>query len=564
MKRLFVLILALSLTLLMTGCVLSTSTLSTTQSTTSSSNTDSSSTTTILPSSTTTTSTITTTTQDTSTGTVTTTTYDRYQTFELYSMNDFHGGAYSDIETLSRIGEFLKYKKDSTNHTLIVASGDIFQGTAFSNYYHGRPIVDIFNEIGFDAFVIGNHEFDWGIDEIAKYNDDSLENGEADFPFLAANILSTSNDEMLDFTDPYTIHEINGLKVGIIGVIGDVINSISASRVEGYYFDNVYETVREYAYELRTEHNVDIVIASIHEYNSFTNNSIASLTGDYRVDAIFNGHTHQNMEDSISRNGAPLPYAQASNSSYSLLAKITLVYDRVNETITTAYAETLSESDFSSTDSAVNSIINTYSTDPTYVTFINEELAVTNSFYSRTDLAPWGASVIRDYAGVDFGFLNSGGFRVSMDSGTLTMGELVEIYPFDNFIKTSQLTGAQLNNMCYVLESNDVIADDSVSCSNGIFKQNGVAVVSSQVYTVGAVDYIFDKTNYGFLQGTNITQTEFLMRELLAADLRANTNTYFNPYDGTSFVPTAQTTYTNQTLPIEITIFYQDIFKSIV
>ena len=560
MKRLFVLILALSLTLLMTGCVLSTSTLSTTQSTTSSNSSDSSLTTTTLPSSSTTT------TQDTSTGTVTTTTYDRYQTFELYSMNDFHGGAYSDIETLSRIGEFLKYKKESTNHTLIIANGDIFQGSAFSNYYHGRPIIDIFNEIGFDAFVIGNHEFDWGIDEIAQYNDGILENGEAEFPFLAANILTTASDEMLDFTDPYTIHEINGLKVGIIGVIGDVINSISASRVEGYYFDNVYETVREYAYELRTEHNVDIVIASIHEYNSFTNNSIANLTGDYRVDAIFNGHTHKNMEDSISRNGAPLPYAQASNSSYSLFSKITLIYDRVNNTIISALSETISETQLSTTNPELNSIINNYSTNSNYVSYISEVLAVTNGSFGRDDLAPWGASVIRDYVQVDFGFLNSGGFIFSnpMDVGDVTMGELIRMYAYDNFIKTSQLTGAQLNNMCDVIKYNDVIADDSVDCSTGVFKQNGVEVVSSQVYTVGAVDYIFDKTNYGFLQGTNITQTEFLMRELLAADLRANTNTYFNPYDGTSYVPAAQTSYTNQTLPMEITIFYQDIFKSIV
>ena len=562
--------LALGMALLLTGCVLSTSTVTTSQSTTSSSGIDSSTTTSNSSSTTSTTSTLPsstttlTTTQDTSTGTVTTVTYDRYQTIELFSLNDFHGGAYSDINTLSYIGEFLKYKKDSTNHTLIIANGDIFQGSAFSNYYHGRPIVDIFNEIGFDAFVIGNHEFDWGIDEIAKYNDGLAENGEANFPFLAANILTTSSDEMLDFTEPYTIHEINGLKVGIIGVIGDVINSISASRVEGYYFDNVYETVRQYAYELRTEHDVDIVIASIHEYESFTNSSIANLTGDYRVDAIFNGHTHQNMGDLISRTGAPLPYAQASNYSNSLLAKITLVYDRVNHVITTAYAETLSEDNFSTTDTAINNIIISYSNDPIYMNFINEELVVTNSSYSRYDFAPWGASVIRDYVGVDFGFLNSGGFRVTMATGVLTMGELVEIYPFDNFIKTSQLTGAQLNNMCYVLVNNDVIADDSVSCSNGVFKQNGVAVSTSQLYTVAAVDYIFDKTNYGFLQGANITQTEYLMRELLAMDLRANTDVYFNPANGTSFVPVSPTSVYSYVLPNEISIFYLDLYKSIV
>ncbi len=561
MKKLLVLTIALVATLFLTGCVLSTSTQSTTQNSTYSDSITSESTVSQTTSNTSTTTT--TTTVDSSTGTVTTITYDRYQTIELFSLNDFHGGAYSDIETLSKIGEFLKYKKDSTNHTLIIANGDIFQGTAFSNYYHGRPLVDIFNEIGFDAFVIGNHEFDWGISEIAQYNDDNLGNGEAEFPFLAANILTTSSNEMMPWTSPYVIHNINGIKVGIIGVIGDVINSISASRVEGYYFDDVYETVRQYAYELRTEQDVDIVVASIHEYNSSTNSAIAALTGDYRVDAIFNGHTHQNMASSISRNGLSLPYAQASNGSYSLLAKITLVYDRVANNLINAYAETLGDSDFSSTDSVINSIISTYSTDPTYNAFISEELANLPAS-DKNGLAKWAGSVIRDYVDVDFGFVNTGGFRVLPSGGGLTMGDLVQLYPFDNFIKTSQLTGAQLNNMCYVLGNYDVVADDSVSCSSGVFKRNGIAVSTSQLYTVGAVDYIFDKTNYGFLQGLNITQTEFLMRDLLAIDLRAAKEVVYDSYEGTTYVSILQINNQYPYLSNEVSIDYQELFKSII
>lgn len=569
MKKIFVLFIAIFTAGLMTGCVLSTqktttttlitqsktdsftnSTTETTKNTTNSSNT-----TTAIP------ITQPTTTVPTTQPT-TTVSYDRYQTFELYSLNDFHGGAYSSIDTLAYVGELLKYKKESTNHTLIIANGDILQGTSFSNYYQGRPIIDIFNEIGFDAFVLGNHEFDWGIDVIANYNDDVITNGEANFPFLASNILSTSTNEMLDFTVPYTIHEINGLKIGIIGVIGDVINSISASRVQGYYFDSVYDTVRKYAYELRTEKDVDIVIASIHEYDSFTNQSIANLTGNYRVDAVFNGHTHQSMADQISRNGAPLIYAQSSNNSSSLLSKITLVFDRQTQTIYTAYAENISENQLSSQDSGVASIINKYSTDSTYLSYVNDVLAVTNQSYYREDLAPWAASVIRDYVKVDFGFVNAGGFRVTMPSGTLKMGKMIEIYPFDNFIKTSQLTGSQLNNICLTMSRYDVIADDSVSCNNGYFYQNGVKVNSSQIYTVAAVDYIFDKTNYGFLQGQNITLTEYLMRDLLVLDLKANKNTYFSPFGGTSYVPLQSNNFNNNVF--RVSYFYQNLFSSII
>ena len=70
----------------------------------------------------------------------------------------------------------------------------------------------------FDAFVIGNHEFDWGLDKIARYADGDPENGEADFPFLAANIVCEG--KKLDWTEDYVIVEREGFKIGIIGVIG--------------------------------------------------------------------------------------------------------------------------------------------------------------------------------------------------------------------------------------------------------------------------------------------------------------------------------------------------------
>jgi 2',3'-cyclic-nucleotide 2'-phosphodiesterase (5'-nucleotidase family) len=137
-------------------------------------------------------------------------------------------------------------------------------------------------------------------------------------------------------------------------------------------------------------------------------------------------------------------------------------------------------------------------------------MVTTQAYYDRYDLAPWGASVIRDYLGIDVGFVNAGGFRVTMESGTLTMGELVTIYPFDNVIKTSQLTGYQLNDFCDTIESNDIIPDQDAYCYGGTFYIDGSPVNGSTLYTVGAVDYIFDKTYYMFLQGQNITSNSLL------------------------------------------------------
>lgn len=514
---------------------------------------------------TTTTTAPTTTTTTVTQSTASTTPEERYQTIELFSLNDFHGGAYSSLSTFSKMGDYLKYKRLTTDNTIIIANGDILQGSAFSNYYHGRPIIEIMNYLEFDAFVLGNHEFDWGIDEIAKYADGNLENGEADYPFLAANIVTESDSQMMPWTDPYTIVDINGVKVGIIGVIGDVINSITASRVAGYDFQEAYDLVREYAYELRTEQDCDIVVVSIHEYNQSVNEAIAALSGDYLVDAIFNGHTHSAQKDYILRNGTRLPYAQASNYSSSLLAKITLVYDRVTGNIISALSANISESSLLSESTAVNMIIDEYSSVPAYQTFISEELAFSNGIYSKYDLAPWGSSVIRDYAGVDFGMMNAGGFRVSIETGAITMGDLVDSYIFDNYIMTSQVTGAMLNDFCIYVEttSRDVVFDDSVSCdaSTG-FKVNGQPLVNTQLYTIAAVDYVFEKTDYVFLKGINITNTGLLIRDLLAMDLRATIG-FFNPANGTSYQAVTPQKMTPYFFPSVQSKFIDDMRRSI-
>ena len=120
------------------------------------------------------------------------------------SANDIHGrlvtadgeygldilsSKFNDLER--KYGDFIK-----------IANGDIFQGKFESNVMYGKPMIDCMNAMDFDAMVIGNHEFDWGIDKIAAYNDGDYSNGEADFPFLSCNIAYKSNNQLLDWVEP--------------------------------------------------------------------------------------------------------------------------------------------------------------------------------------------------------------------------------------------------------------------------------------------------------------------------------------------------------------------------
>ncbi len=461
---------------------------------------------------------------------------DRYQDISFYSINDFHGGTYSDVFYLEQIGAFLKYKKTNDENTIILSNGDIFQGAALSNYYHGRPIVDVFNNIGFDGFIIGNHEFDWGIDEILNYKDGNLENGEMDSPILAANIVYKDTQEPLENTIPYIIKEVSGVKVGVIGLIGEVIDSISATMVENIEFIEPGLVASNYAYELRENHDCDIVVIYIHGGSSI-NYELASLTGQYKIDAVFNGHTHWEQEGYIERSDESRMYYAQINPYDSMLASITLEYDTVEQRIVSGLVYNYSYSNISYYhDQGIEDILLSYSTDLEYATFVSEILTSSAGTFSKTTLATWGASVIRDYLGIDVGAVNSGGFRHEIYPGEITMGDMIENYPFDNYINTCKLTGQQLLDFYEDIEyyNDDVVFDEALTYNNGNLYINGVLVESTTLYTIGAVDYIFNKTDYAFLDGQDITITTYLMRDLLVEDLR-NSNGSFNPYTGTNY-----------------------------
>jgi 2',3'-cyclic-nucleotide 2'-phosphodiesterase (5'-nucleotidase family) len=460
-----------------------------------------------------------------------TTTQDPTVVIDLYSINDFHGGAYTDISMISNIGAYLK---SLNGHTMAISNGDIFQGTAISNYYHGRVLVDALNESGFSGFVIGNHEFDWGIDVIGDYRDGNLENGELDHPILAANIIYEDTLSPLPFTQPYTIEEFQGVKVGVIGLIGSVMDSIAASRTENIMFLDPVETAAFYATELREDHDVDIVVVYIHNGSSI-NEDLGALSGIERIDGVFNGHTHQNEADYIEKQGTHMPYAQMNNSTTSLV-HIQFIYNTQFDVIAASYVNRIYTSSLDESDEVIDQIIESYANDTVYLNFIEEVLTQVESDYGRYDLSEWGASVIRDYANVDIGATNAGGFRVTMNAGPLTMGDMITIYPFDNIIKVSEMTGQQIQDF-YVEIMNgggDVVFDDGLSYNYDTqrLEINGSPIVLDQYYSVGAVDYIFDKVQYDFIEGINIYQTTYFMRDLLVMDLK-NASAGFNPYNGT-------------------------------
>ena len=167
----------------------------------------------------------------------------------MFQLNDTHGAYYDgeDIVGISRVATCIKQNTKNPYSVVKIGNGDLLQGTAFSNMLLGEPGIAALNEMNFDAFVIGNHEFDWGFDNLRVYKDGDLSNGELECEFLGANILNGKN-EMPDFIKPYTVVEKGNVSVGIIGVIGNGLeSSISKVSLGEYHFSDTVSAVTKYS-----------------------------------------------------------------------------------------------------------------------------------------------------------------------------------------------------------------------------------------------------------------------------------------------------------------------------
>jgi 2',3'-cyclic-nucleotide 2'-phosphodiesterase (5'-nucleotidase family) len=455
----------------------------------------------------------------------------------VFSINDIHGSITDNDYGIAKIGQYIEDNSPSNSLNLTIINGDAFQGGAISNMTKGGVLIDIFNEINISAFVMGNHEFDWELDYLRAYQDGNIVNHEAFFPILGANIIDESTNTLLDFLQPYTIVEGKGLKVGIIGTIGDGLeNSIAARMLEGIHFDPVAQIVLSTTRYLREEQDCDIVILSNHNgdteygFESFDENfNVISSDPSQKIDLILNGHTHQLYDGIISAKGQTVHVIQSgSNSNY--LGHTKFSYNYENKQTSFGSIQNISVNNMGKQSPAILNIIQTQEAllDP----ILNERLATLKenllSYSSRTVLATWEANILKKAMGVDVAFVNAGGIRFYSfeNNQEIYLKDVIKMMPFDNVAKTVTLTGQKIKQA--VGAGYDLVSSSDFSASS---------LDNNKLYTVCAIDYVFDKDYYPFLGGINPVLTEYLARDLMVEEIRLHRTSGWYPSNTEILLP---------------------------
>lgn len=364
-------------------------------------------------------------------------------TLDFYGLNDFHGSITQDDDNREtgwfKIASYLKEQERLNPGGIInVSAGDMWQGSADSNITRGKLLTELMNDANFAGMAIGNHEFDWKTDYI------SLNRELSNFPFLAANIFEKATGELASFVETSTIITRNGVKIGLIGTVGNGLeSSIFYENVKDYEFRVPDNYIVEESKKLR-KNGADIVTLLTHDslvsnYNDYkeTLNGTTNNGKPY-VDLIFTGHAHTLDRQKI--NGVPI---LQTNGNGKQLMHVNLTFNRNENDITLNKYENIDYSnliEYEDDEEALEIYSRYYEEE---IREVKEEVVgtLTHGLPSRKNILNLANRVMyeafkEEYPSLNIAVHNTKGVRVHyFDEGEVTYGDLYKAFPFDNEIR---------------------------------------------------------------------------------------------------------------------------------
>jgi 2',3'-cyclic-nucleotide 2'-phosphodiesterase / 3'-nucleotidase / 5'-nucleotidase len=455
---------------------------------------------------------------------------DSFVKVQLLGINDLHGQLdYSTkvngetVGGIEYLAAYLKQREALNPNTLMLHAGDaVGASRPVSALLQDEPTINFLNEIGFDLGTIGNHEFDEGVAEMLRLIDGGPHKNTvekygafegANFPYVAANVVYEKTGK--NILNPYVIKEIEGVKIGFIGVVTTETPSIvTASGVAGVKFTDEVEAINKYSAELKSQGIEAIVVLAHNPGTSATDGT--KQTGevvqfanevDDEVDVIFGAHDHKYLNSTV--DGKLLVQSYSYGTAFS---DIDLMIDPGTKDIVAKKAEIVSTFQKNITpDSKIKAELAAYQAEIAPITgqVVGEaavELTRTANEAGESALGNLIADSMRDATKSDFAFMNSGGIRDNLNQGPITWGELFAIQPFGNDVVTMKVTGEQIRtllNQQFSADRNKIMAVSglkytwSVEKPLGekvldIFLPNGKKIDPKAEYTIAVNNFMAD------------------------------------------------------------------------
>ncbi|MDO5016372.1 MAG: bifunctional UDP-sugar hydrolase/5'-nucleotidase [Eubacteriales bacterium] len=335
-----------------------------------------------------------------------------------------------------------KFKEVYPDQVLVVDAGDMIHGTNFATLSKGQSVVRLLNDMGLNAMTLGNHEFNYGKDELKSAI------SEADFSVLSANVLDEADGS--NVFDSNTIIEVNGLKIGLFG-ISTPETKVKASPVntEGWNFEDPTTVAQEQVDALKAE-GVDAIVMLSHlgmdaESVETSYKLLDSVEG---IDLIVDGHSHTYLPEGEVYNDTLI----ASTGSYlNNIGLVTLTF--TDGALTDANARLISfqEATQYGEDQATLDSVAAIEAENERITGVEIGTLAADLDGEReqvrageTNLSHLIADAMLEKTGADAVITNGGGIRASIPAGTVTYGDFLTVLPFGNMVTVIKVTGQDI------------------------------------------------------------------------------------------------------------------------
>jgi len=361
--------------------------------------------------------------------------------------NDFHASVYPYPSTekegaplvsgSSNFAGYLDSLKALNLQAIVVCAGDEFTGDPLSSLTQGKAQIEILNLLHPAVFELGNHEFDYGVDNLKK----DLEL--ADFPVICANLIDKEKKEPL--VRPFVIINSGKVRIAFIGLITESLQKMLKEGGKLQVVD-AESTLSYYMNELKDKTDIQILVSHMGVQKD---KSIAKKVKG--LELIIGGHSHTTIFKPI-RIGNTLICQAGSNGKY--MGKLDLVLDSKGKVL--SYQNKLVETlvDQVKPDTLVKNEID--GMEKNLDINLDEKIGELETPWLRKDegesnIGDFLADAMREYSKADVAFTNSGGIRKNLRAGPITVRDMWEIAPFSDRLVLIELTGEQLLN---VLEKN--------------------------------------------------------------------------------------------------------------
>ncbi|WP_370411850.1 bifunctional UDP-sugar hydrolase/5'-nucleotidase [Streptomyces fradiae] len=405
--------------------------------------------------------------------------------WDYFTDKEFDDKAHNDVG-LAKISTLVNQvrKAKGRRNTLLIDAGDTIQGTQLSYYYAKvdpitkaggpvHPMAQAMNTIGYDAAALGNHEFNYGIPVLRKFQD------QCDFPLLGANALDAKT--LRPAFAPYSMHCLRtphgrDVKVAVLGLTNPGIAIWDKANVTGkMVFPGLEEQAAKWVPKLRSM-GADVVIVSAHSGSSGTSSwgdqlpyieNAASLVAEQvpGIDAILVGHAHTEIPEYRVANketgkqvvlSEPLKWGQRLT-----LFDFDLVWEKGRWTVEKVGAQVLNSNTVEEDPAITGMLADEHKK---VVAYVNQAIG-TSTAVMTTENAPWQDEPIIDLINIvqadTVKAALAGGAYAALPvlsqascfsrtarfpAGQITIKDAAGLYPFENTLEARLMTGAQLKD----------------------------------------------------------------------------------------------------------------------